>query len=141
VDAALRAERAPTPQEESRLRAVLREAVDRLDAELCSEDMDAEAVCQDVLPELRDFLKREADWHVSKAGASPADAVQALIAKVRQRIAEDTNSDSEYCWYCLQDVNGKNGPVQPHADNCWAIKVQELADALVGRPQVIEKKD
>ena len=39
--------------------------------------------------------------------------------------AEFTNPNREYCWFCLNDVTGKNGPVELHAQDCLGVQTQE----------------
>ena len=56
--------------EATRLRAVAREAADRLHEQIGSESMDADDVCERVLPELHDFLRREASWREAELAAA-----------------------------------------------------------------------
>ena len=52
----------------------------------------------------------------------------ALVALVAQRVEEDApRPDSEYCWHCQANVNGKHAPVEPHTSECWW---KRAADAL-----------
>jgi hypothetical protein len=51
--------------EAKRLAAVIREAVDDLDALLCSEDLDAEKAMSRDVPQIADFLRREVNFSLS----------------------------------------------------------------------------
>lgn len=86
---------APAPlagETQPHLRAVLKEALERLDDLLTFEDLDAENACEKDLPELADFLRRELAW--SPAGETARERIAAkeekmtgaeLIAAERQR--------------------------------------------------------
>jgi hypothetical protein len=84
--------------------------------------------------------------------AQEIEQVQALLREhLRQGDFGDKNVN--YCWFCGEDVNGRDGTAKPHAGNCLGVRsdaalvsrapqpeqdtqqlVQELTAALQDRP-------
>ena len=54
----------------------------------------------------------------------------ALRDLVQEELAEHHSEQSNYCWWCHCNVNGIDGPKEPHAAGCWFVRAQAaLLDA------------
>lgn len=63
---------------------------------------------------------------------APESAVGGWQALLQEEINEhDPGLDAEYCWWCGNDINGKNGPKMHHDQNCWRVRAEALMAALL----------
>jgi hypothetical protein len=45
-----------------------------------------------------------------------------LEALVREQIETHHSDTNNYCWWCMQNVNGIDYPKEPHTDGCWLTR-------------------
>jgi uncharacterized ParB-like nuclease family protein len=92
----------------------------------CEEWAEAHA---DVIHELRGLAEcalMDKDEDYSPAARAPLEPLEpALLQLLREAVAEDdAGPNAEYCWWCHADVNGKNGPAQPHLSTCFGVRAK-----------------
>lgn len=57
----------------------------------------------------------------------------ALRALLEEEIeAHSGNSaGTNYCWWCIRNINGIDGDKEPHRDDCWLVRVRAALQASV----------
>ena len=67
------------------------------------------------------------------ASGSPAPERAAAKRIIEMLIDGDCGPDANYCWWCHANINGIDGVVEPHADQCRWVEAQQVI-ALLAHP-------
>jgi len=62
---------------------------------------------------------------MSEAPVTPAvSPLEELARLLEEEIEAHSGATDEYCWWCSADVHGLYASVEPHAPNCWLVRVR-----------------